>query len=55
MKNVEELPVLYDIKNGRILDMARTSLNITGDAACAVIVAASEKELIKDVPKEISA
>ena len=39
----------------RILDMARTSLNITGDAACAVIVAASEKELIKDVPKEISA
>ena len=39
----------------RILDMARTSLNITGDAACAVIVASSEKELIKDVPKEISA
>ncbi len=39
----------------RILDMARTSLNITGDAACAVIVAASEKELITDIPKEISA
>lgn len=29
----------------RILDMARTSLNITGDAACAVIVAATENEL----------
>jgi Na+/H+-dicarboxylate symporter len=29
----------------RILDMARTSINITGDAACAVIVAATEKEL----------
>jgi Na+/H+-dicarboxylate symporter len=29
----------------RILDMARTTVNITGDAACAVIMAASEKEL----------
>ncbi len=34
----------------RVLDMARTSLNITGDAACAVIVAATEKELITDMP-----
>jgi Na+/H+-dicarboxylate symporter len=29
----------------RILDMARTTINITGDSACAVIMAASEKEL----------
>ncbi|WP_112182029.1 MULTISPECIES: dicarboxylate/amino acid:cation symporter [Paraliobacillus] len=28
----------------RLLDMARTSLNITGDAACAVIVAETEKK-----------
>ncbi len=29
----------------RILDMARTTVNITGDIACSVVVAASEKEL----------
>ncbi|HWR61611.1 MAG TPA: dicarboxylate/amino acid:cation symporter, partial [Clostridia bacterium] len=29
----------------RILDMARTTVNITGDSACAVIIAASENEL----------
>jgi len=29
----------------RILDMARTTVNITGDAACAVVIAASENEL----------
>lgn len=29
----------------RILDMARTTINITGDSACAVIMAASENEL----------
>lgn len=29
----------------RILDMARTTVNITGDSACAVIMAASENEL----------
>ena len=29
----------------RILDMARTTINITGDAACAVVMAASENEL----------
>lgn len=29
----------------RILDMARTSVNVIGDASCAVVVAASEKEL----------
>lgn len=29
----------------RILDMARTTINITGDSACAVIIASSENEL----------
>ncbi|WP_372995264.1 dicarboxylate/amino acid:cation symporter [Lutispora sp.] len=33
----------------RILDMARTSVNVTGDAACAVVVAASENELNREV------
>jgi len=33
----------------RILDMARTCVNITGDAACAVVVAGSEKELGNNV------
>ena len=28
----------------RILDMARTAVNITGDASCAVIIAESEKK-----------
>ena len=31
----------------RILDMARTSCNVTGDAACAVVVAKTEGELAK--------
>lgn len=41
----------------RILDMARTVANITGDAACAVIIAATEKELKIEAPvkKTISA
>jgi len=29
----------------RILDMARTSINVTGDIACSVVIAASEKDL----------
>jgi Na+/H+-dicarboxylate symporter len=33
----------------RILDMMRTMINITGDAACAVIVAATEGELDRSV------
>lgn len=33
----------------RILDMARTTVNITGDSACAVIIAASENELDRNV------
>lgn len=32
----------------RILDMARTSLNITGDIACSVVVAASENKLLRN-------
>lgn len=32
----------------RILDMARTTANIMGDATCAIVVAASEKELNKN-------
>lgn len=35
----------------RILDMARTTVNITGDITCSVVVAASEKELTQpDMP-----
>lgn len=30
----------------RILDMARTSCNVTGDAACAIVVAKTEGELV---------
>lgn len=33
----------------RILDMMRTMINITGDSACSVVVAASEGELNKSV------
>lgn len=33
----------------RILDMARTCVNVTGDAACAVIVASTEGELDRSV------
>ena len=33
----------------RILDMARTSVNVIGDASCAVVVAATEKELDYEV------
>ncbi len=32
----------------RLLDMARTVVNITGDAACAVIVTETEKKHEKD-------
>lgn len=34
----------------RILDMMRTTVNITGDIACSVVVAASEKELATTTP-----
>ncbi len=36
----------------RILDMARTSCNVTGDAACAVVVAKTEGELDKAKAKK---
>jgi len=35
----------------RILDMIRTCMNVTGDAAGAVVIAASEGELTRVVPK----
>lgn len=35
----------------RILDMARTCVNVVGDASCAVIVAASEHKLDLEVEK----
>lgn len=34
----------------RILDMCRTSVNITGDCACSVVVASLEKELHTETP-----
>ncbi|BBP87276.1 hypothetical protein BsIDN1_08940 [Bacillus safensis] len=34
----------------RLLDMARTVVNITGDAACAVIVSETEKKHEKEAP-----
>jgi Na+/H+-dicarboxylate symporter len=34
----------------RILDMCRTTINITGDISCAVVVAASEGELASPPP-----
>jgi Na+/H+-dicarboxylate symporter len=37
----------------RILDMCRTTVNITGDASCAVVVAATEGEL--EMPPPIAA
>ena len=33
----------------RILDMARTAVNITGDAVCTTVVASQNKELDRDV------
>jgi Na+/H+-dicarboxylate symporter len=36
----------------RILDMCRTTVNITGDASCAVVVAATESEL--EIPPPIA-
>ncbi|WP_186578860.1 dicarboxylate/amino acid:cation symporter [Aquibacillus kalidii] len=37
----------------RILDMTRTAVNITGDAACAVVVAESEKKHSKESTVEV--
>jgi Na+/H+-dicarboxylate symporter len=33
----------------RLLDMLRTAVNVTGDAAVATIVASSEEQLDRDV------
>lgn len=38
----------------RILDMARTSINVVGDASCATVVAATENELDIKLQKEAS-
>ena len=38
---IEGLPLLYALD--RVFDMLRTVLNITGDAACAVIVDSKKK------------
>ena len=35
----------------RILDMARTSINVVGDASCATVVTATENELDVEVQK----
>lgn len=35
----------------RILDMARTAVNVVGDAACSIFVAASENEINLDIAK----
>ncbi|MDX1302031.1 dicarboxylate/amino acid:cation symporter [Photobacterium sp.] len=45
---IEGLPLLFALD--RIFDMIRTALNITGDAACAVIV----DNLVKDETSEMS-
>ena len=44
---VEGVALVWGIE--RILDMARTTVNITGDIACSVVVAGSEKSLQKSV------
>ncbi|MDW2150950.1 cation:dicarboxylase symporter family transporter, partial [Vibrio sp. 378] len=43
---IEGLPLLFALD--RIFDMIRTALNITGDAACAVIVDALVEETAAD-------
>lgn len=40
---LEAIAIIMGVE--RILDMARTCVNVTGDVACSVVVAASEKEL----------
>ncbi|SHI51073.1 dicarboxylate/amino acid:cation symporter [Lutispora thermophila] len=39
----------------RVLDMARTALNVTGDTACAVVIAASENELQRSTASQKNA
>ena len=43
---IEGLPLLFALD--RIFDMIRTALNITGDAACAVIVDSLIKEEVAE-------
>jgi len=42
---LEEVALIAGVD--RILYMARTSCNVTGDAACAVVVAKTEGELVE--------
>ena len=48
---IEGLPLLFALD--RIFDMIRTALNITGDAACAVIVDALVEEELAEAEKEL--
>lgn len=45
---VEAVALLLGVD--RLLDMMRTSLNVTGDAACAVVISKSEEKHISDSP-----
>jgi len=36
----------------RLIDMCRTTVNITGDSSCALIIGASEKELREELPSK---
>ena len=45
---IEGLPLLFALD--RIFDMIRTALNITGDAACAVII----DDMISKEPSQVS-
>lgn len=44
---LEAIAIIMGVE--RILDMARTCINVTGDMACAVVVAHTEGELIENV------
>ncbi|WP_261921645.1 dicarboxylate/amino acid:cation symporter, partial [Vibrio aestuarianus] len=46
----EGLPLLFALD--RIFDMIRTALNITGDAACAVIIDAIAEEETQEEMKQ---
>ncbi|WP_237720131.1 cation:dicarboxylate symporter family transporter, partial [Vibrio harveyi] len=47
---IEGLPLLFALD--RIFDMIRTALNITGDAACAVIIDAIAEEETQEEMKQ---
>jgi Na+/H+-dicarboxylate symporter len=49
----EGLALIFGID--RFLDMCRTILNVTGDAACSVMVASTEGEDVRYIPEEAPA